>query len=1057
MLDLNQNTDRPARRTALIAQELARYNIHIAALSETRLADGGSLTEDQGGYTFYWKGHPEQERRLHGVCFAIKNSLVQRIQDTPTGFSARLMKMRIPLSKNRHATLFSCYAPTLDSLEEDKDAFYEMLDNELQRTPISDKLIILGDFNARVGSSHRAWAGVVGRHGIGKINANGQRLLSLCSQHKLVITNTIFKTKEIYKGTWKHPRSGKWHMLDYVIVRQRDQHDVLLTRAMRGAECWTDHRMVRSSLSLHIRPPIRKRPAKKKLNCNSLKSANAKTKLEMAISHHMAAAPNLEDLEDYIEDEWTHLAQAVFDAAEEVLGFARTKNKDWFDDNIVSIRELLEAKNKAHQSALRNPFSGYLRHQWQNKRAEAQRSLRAMENEWWLKVASDLQGFADSGDLQNFYSSLKRVFGPTNRSMTPVRSLDGTHLLTSKNQILNRWQEHYQSLLNTRNPCDPAQLDDIPDRPTVQEMDVLPTMEEVKHAICSLKNNKAPGVDSIPGEVLKYGGEVLHTRLHEMISKMWEAGRVPQQWKDARIISIYKQKGDRAVCGNSRGISLLSIAGKILAKVLLFRLNKYIVDDVCPETQCGFRKERGTIDMIFTARQLQEKCREQHRNLCLAFIDLTKAFDTVNREMLWRVMEKFGCPNSFIAITRAFHDGMKASVVIGGEETPTFDVELGVKQGCVIAPVLFNIYLAAATILFRERHRDGLGVSLTYRLDGSLFNLRRLQAPTKTSQDQMLELQYADDCVIVSQSPEDLQEALNVLFEIYNALGLVINTNKTEVMYQWSGAAPQAMPSVNVAGAELKVSPQFNYLGSILAADCSVDEEVNRRINKASSSFGRIRKQVIQNHNLRLRTKIAVYQAICLSVLLYGSETFTIYKKHIKLMESFHMRCIKSILGLTWQDRVPHTEMLERAGIPSVECLLLNRQLRWLGHVTRMPATRLPRRILYGQLSEGRRNPGGQKKRFKDQLKNTLKKFNINPCRFETIAADRDEWRSTCHQGASHFEIKRAQQRNDRRQRRHEKELQPPPPPNPHLQCPECGRQCGSRIGLHSHRRTHRQ
>ncbi|KAK3888740.1 hypothetical protein Pcinc_007215 [Petrolisthes cinctipes] len=170
-----------------------------------------------------------------------------------------------------------------------------------------------------------------------------------------------------------------------------------------------------------------------------------------------------------------------------------------------------------------------------------------------------------------------------------------------------------------------------------------------------------------------------------------------------------------------------------------------------------------------------------------------------------------------------------ASVVVGGEETATFDVELGVKQGCVIAPILFNIYLAAATFLFHERIPPGHGVGLTYRLDGSLFNLRRLQARTKTLSDKVFELQYADDCVLVAHSPEDLQEALNIIYDIYSTLGLVINTDKTEVMYQWSGVAPPVEPVISVAGAELQISPQFNYLGSVLSVDCSIDEECNER------------------------------------------------------------------------------------------------------------------------------------------------------------------------------------------------------------------------------------
>ena len=166
------------------------------------------------------------------------------------------------------------------------------------------------------------------------------------------------------------------------------------------------------------------------------------------------------------------------------------------------------------------------------------------------------------------------------------------------------------------------------------------------------------------------------------------------------------------------------------------------------------------------------------------------------------------------------------------------------------------------------------------------------------------------------------------------------------------------------------------------------------------------------------------------------------------------MQCIKKILGYTWQDRIPHTDMLERAGIPSIECLLLGRRLRWLGHVLRMPAGRLPRRTLYGQLSQGSRTSGGPKRRFKDQAKQTLRNFNINPDHLETMAADRAGWRSVCHQGASHFEAERTRRRNERRLRRHERELQPAILAQYH-ECPECGRRCGSRIGLYSHRRTH--
>ena len=444
---------------------------------------------------------------------------------------------------------------------------------------------------------------------------------------------------------------------------------------------------------------------------------------------------------------------------------------------------------------------------------------------------------------------------------------------------------------------------------------------------------------------------------------------MPQQWKDAKLVSIFKKKGDRAICGNSRGIALLSVAGKILAKILLKRFNHYITGSTCPESQCGFRRERSTTDMIFVACQLQEKCREQRVDLCMAFINLSKAFGTVNRDMLWEVMKRMGCTNKFTNIVRAFHNQMSATVAIGGEETEPFEVGVGVKQGCVMAPVIFNVYLAAATHIFRESFPTERGVELTYRLDGSVFNLKRLKARTKISTDTIFELQYADDCALVAHTPEDLQASLETLANIYKGLGLTINTNKTEVLFQWSGTGPPDQPTIHIEGTALKTTNQFCYLGSILSCDCSTDTEINSRIGKASTAFARLRRNVIDTHNLRLHTRVAVYRAIVLSVLLYGLETMTVYRRQIRLLERFHMRCVKEMLGLTWKDKVTHNEMLNRMKLQSIEGILARAQLRWSGHVGRMPETRYLQKVLLGQLSEGTRLPHGPKKRYKDQLK----------------------------------------------------------------------------------------
>ena len=196
------------------------------------------------------------------------------------------------------------------------------------------------------------------------------------------------------------------------------------------------------------------------------------------------------------------------------------------------------------------------------------------------------------------------------------------------------------------------------------------------------------------------------------------------------------------------------------------------------QTQCGFRKTRSTTELVSFLRQLLEKSRERHKDLYIAFIDLSKAFDTVNRELLWKYLCKLGVPPKFLSILQQLHDGMQARVLTGELQSEFFKVNVGVKQGCVLDPVLFNILLSAITCLFHSvmGHEDGVRVE--YRLDGSLFNIRRLQAHTKTKTRQICELQYADDCAILAHSPDYMLHALNTITDPYQSFGLQVNIKK---------------------------------------------------------------------------------------------------------------------------------------------------------------------------------------------------------------------------------------------------------------------------------------
>ncbi len=199
-------------------------------------------------------GQAADEPRIHGVGIAIKNHLISHLYELPVGITEHLMTIRLVLANNQIARDVSAYAPTLDSEEEVKETFYACLEETLSRIPKENKIILFGDFNARVGRDQHLWKGTIGKEGIGNINTTGVMLLSNCVKHDLIITNTLFCQKNEFKASWRHPCSKEWHLIDYVIVRARDGRDVNNRRTMVGADdCWTDHGLIHSTMSIQLK------------------------------------------------------------------------------------------------------------------------------------------------------------------------------------------------------------------------------------------------------------------------------------------------------------------------------------------------------------------------------------------------------------------------------------------------------------------------------------------------------------------------------------------------------------------------------------------------------------------------------------------------------------------------------------------------------------------------------------------------------------------------------------------------------------------------------------
>ena len=185
----SERSARSERRTVLVTNELQRLNIDIAALSETRQSGEYQVTEVGSGYTLFWKGKLEGVRRDDGGGFAIRSALVDRIEH-PTGITDRLMKLSVPLACGQCLSVLSVYSPTMESTEESIMSFYETPRSTIAAVPTEEKLIVLGDFNARVGQEHDVWD-AIRRYGIGKVNSNGLLLLQRWSGFDLVAPKSV--------------------------------------------------------------------------------------------------------------------------------------------------------------------------------------------------------------------------------------------------------------------------------------------------------------------------------------------------------------------------------------------------------------------------------------------------------------------------------------------------------------------------------------------------------------------------------------------------------------------------------------------------------------------------------------------------------------------------------------------------------------------------------------------------------------------------------------------------------------------------------------------------
>ena len=940
-----------------LEHELSHYRWDIVGLAEMRWTGIGETTTDDG-HKIWYSG---QDKHEYGVGFIVRKEVTKCIISC-TPVSCRIISIRVS-AKPKNITIIQVYAPTSDHEDNEVEEFYEELEDTIKKTPRKDILIIQGDFNAKIGpDAYDQWAGTVGQYGTGETNDRGTRLLEFACTHRLTIANTLYPHKRSRRTTWHAPNGKTHNQIDFILTPRRFKSGInkAKTRTYPGADIGSDHDLVLLVMKIKLKKRIQAQNPRIKFNVEKLKDPQIEEVFQAKLGGRFAA---LTLLDDDINNLTNNFNEAIHEVAEEVLGRQRKKRQPWVTNEILDLcdkkRDLKKTKHSSPEDAT----------QYRKINSKVRAKMKDAKEEWINRQCKEIEEGMHHKNSKKAYETL-RTLTKTQQNKSSVIEDNSGSLLTENAAVLKRWTQYCNELYNHPIRPDTKILQDDPT--PKREPSPIPIMkEEVEEAIRRLQEGKSPGADNIPAELLKHGGKATTSYVTAICRKIWETKQWPTEWTRSLIIPLPK-KGNLRQCSNYRTISLISHTSKIMLRIILNRL-KNEAEQHLAEEQAGFRPGRSTVEQIFNCRILMEKHLQHQRDLCHNFIDFKKAFDRVWHKGLWQVLRNFGIEEGLIQTIEALYNTSSSAVLLNNEVGEYFKTTVGVRQGCLLSPVLFNLFLEK--IMQETLHDFHSTISIGGR---STNNLR-----------------FADDIDLMGGSEAELQELTNRLVNTAGAYGMEVSSEKSKVLVN-SVRGTTAQISMN--GQQLEEVTTFKYLGATLTKDGRSTTEIKTRLAMATAAMAKLQR-VWKSKEISFPTKTKLYKALVVSILLYGCESWTLTAESTKKIQSFETKCFRRLLGISWKDHKTNDfvrDQIKQLAGPQEPLLatIKKKKLTWYGHVARHNT--LPKTVLQGTL-EGGRKRGRQVKCWMDNIKEWTR---MNSPTLIREAEDRTGWRQLAARSA---------------------------------------------------------
>ncbi|CAH2103521.1 unnamed protein product [Euphydryas editha] len=695
-------------------------------LSEIRKV--GNLIEEYDDFIFHYMG---ETAGLYGVGFIIKKYLKKYIEAI-IGLSERVSLLLLNIS-NFELAIIQVYSPTDAADDCLVEQFYLTINKALTLAG-KRKIIVMGDFNAKIGMPSTNEKLIMKNYGYGIRNIRGERLIEFAYENKLSVINTFFKKKTRDRWTWRSPDGKTKNELDYILSNFPSN---FYNIEVLNVTFPSDHRPLRAKVKIRM-------PKKSRASFNNNPTITLKT--DAQISTYMTSLHD--NLYKLAKDETQLTVQEYHDQIISIIqnSLKNANNCDFGKPSIITnrTRQLISRRRELH-----------------NKKPKT----RSMKNE--LKALYKIISKYIKHDYSSFRSrtierhlnstgSLKRAYKELRTHKNWIEGLQNQEkIYNSRDAILNIATSFYKNLYNYPTNTQTNNIEKLTSMDYSGGIEPINEAEMLDH-IRRMKSEKSPGTDKITNEAIKIGHQLLVTPLVKLFNLILTTISTPHQWSESNIILLYK-KGNPKDISNYRPISLLPSLYKLFSSIIEKRISQ-VVDSKQPMEQAGFRKGFSTIDHIHTLEQIIEKYQEFRKPLYICFIDYQKAFDTLSHDSIWGALLSQNVNIAYIKILKHIYEKCRSRIQLESIGPP-IEIKRGVRQGDPLSP---RIFIAVLEHVMSGLNWNQMGLNI----EGKYLS----------------HLRFADDIVLMSECSKKLEYMISTLREASRKVGLEINLNKTKII-----------------------------------------------------------------------------------------------------------------------------------------------------------------------------------------------------------------------------------------------------------------------------------